>query len=119
MAHGRNAACAPQSKTRGAVIQKTQSASVVFLLDQIGRNSYFFSMKGKLSEKGQVTIPKPIRDRLGLTAGQELDFTQQGAEIRVRKVAGPEGVTGVYGMLSKVGSSDEIMRTLRGEPGTD
>jgi antitoxin PrlF len=31
-------------------------------------------MKSIVSEKGQVTIPKPCRDRLGLHAGSVLDF---------------------------------------------
>jgi antitoxin PrlF len=31
-------------------------------------------MKSIVSEKGQVTIPKPCRDRLGLQAGTVLDF---------------------------------------------
>jgi antitoxin PrlF len=31
-------------------------------------------MKAIVSEKGQVTIPKPCRDRLGLHHGSVLDF---------------------------------------------
>ena len=31
-------------------------------------------MKSIVSEKGQVTIPKPCRDKLGLDAGTVLDF---------------------------------------------
>ncbi len=31
-------------------------------------------MKYVVSEKGQVTIPKPLRDRLGLRAGSVVEF---------------------------------------------
>jgi antitoxin PrlF len=31
-------------------------------------------MKGKLSSKGQVTVPKEVRDALGLKAGDSVSF---------------------------------------------
>ena len=31
-------------------------------------------MLATLTSKGQVTLPKPIRDKLGLKAGSKLDF---------------------------------------------
>ena len=34
-------------------------------------------MKTTISKKGQVTIPKPLRDRLGLLPGQVLDFEEE------------------------------------------
>ena len=43
-------------------------------------------MKTIVSEKGQVTIPKAIRDKLGLRAGTVLDFTTtEGRLIGVKK----------------------------------
>src|SRR5450759_5210080 len=33
-------------------------------------------MKATVSEKGQVTIPKRLRERLGIRAGQMLDFEE-------------------------------------------
>jgi AbrB family looped-hinge helix DNA binding protein len=38
----------------------------------------------RLSERGQVVIPKPIRDELRLKRGQELDVDVQNGEIRMR-----------------------------------
>jgi len=43
-------------------------------------------MNAILSEKGQVTIPKAIRDDLGLAPGAILDFTEDQGRIIVRKV---------------------------------
>lgn len=45
----------------------------------------------KLTSKGQVTIPKSVRDRLGLRAGDHLDFRLEGnGIIRVATVS-PDG----------------------------
>ena len=42
-------------------------------------------MKSVVSEKGQVTIPKALRDRLGLRPGTELEFrTEHGQLIGVK-----------------------------------
>jgi len=71
-------------------------------------------MKAILSEKGQVTIPKDIRDRLGLKNGQVLDFVVDNSEIRVRKVAPIDAAESVYGILKGKRSSDQIIRDLRG-----
>ena len=43
-------------------------------------------MNAILSEKGQVTIPKAIRDDLGLSAGAVLDFTEDQGRIIVKRV---------------------------------
>ena len=38
-------------------------------------------MKSVVSEKGQVTIPKSVRDRLGLKPGTVLDFEAQSGKL--------------------------------------
>lgn len=43
-------------------------------------------MKAVLSEKGQVTIPKRIRDDLGLGAGTVLEFVARDGRIVVSKL---------------------------------
>jgi AbrB family looped-hinge helix DNA binding protein len=43
-------------------------------------------MNAIVSEKGQVTIPKPIRDDLGLEAGSILEFTEDHGRIIVTKI---------------------------------
>ena len=43
----------------------------------------------RISEQGQVTIPKHLRDRFGMTANVEVDITptEQGLLIRKRPAA--------------------------------
>lgn len=50
--------------------------------------SYLVSMKSILSEKGQVTIPKSVRDKLGLVPGTVLDFeAKDGRLVATKKLA--------------------------------
>jgi len=43
-------------------------------------------MNAILSEKGQITIPKALRERLGLTTGSVLEFEEESGRLVVRKV---------------------------------
>jgi len=42
----------------------------------------------RVTEKGQVTIPKELRDALGIGAGAEVTFQRADDAILVRKVEG-------------------------------
>lgn len=42
-------------------------------------------MKTIVSEKGQVTIPKPLRDRLGIGPGTVLEVEAEGGRLIARK----------------------------------
>ncbi|NNE96448.1 MAG: AbrB/MazE/SpoVT family DNA-binding domain-containing protein [Acidimicrobiales bacterium] len=42
----------------------------------------------KVTEKGQITIPKEIRDALGIGAGTEVEFERDNDTIVVRKAQG-------------------------------
>jgi AbrB family looped-hinge helix DNA binding protein len=41
--------------------------------------------KTKITAKGQVTIPKRVRERLGLKPGDEIEFVEDAAGFRVQK----------------------------------
>lgn len=71
-------------------------------------------MKAVVSEKGQVTIPKQLRDRLGIEAGQELDFTDDNGRLVARKVRDRGAVEAVYGILTIPGGTDALLDDLRG-----
>ena len=72
----------------------------------------------KLTIKGQVTIPKRIRDRLGLKAGSNIEF-ELAADGRVfLSVADcpPESRFARFRGSAKLGmTTDEIMALTRGE----
>jgi antitoxin PrlF len=85
-------------------------------LDSLGRNTYISSMKATVSEKGQVTIPKRLRDRLGIRPGQVLDFEEDEGRLVARKAVARDPVDAVYGILAGIGRTDDLIRELRGEP---
>ena len=43
-------------------------------------------MKALVTSKGQVTIPKELRERFGIEPGTQVDFSATEDGIRVRKV---------------------------------
>ena len=69
-----------------------------------------------VSEKGQVTIPKQLRDRLGIRPGQALEFTEERGRLVATKAQAEDPVTSVYGILRADRSTDEIVADLRGDP---
>ncbi|MFQ5740762.1 MAG: AbrB/MazE/SpoVT family DNA-binding domain-containing protein [Acidobacteriota bacterium] len=71
-------------------------------------------MKSVISERGQVTIPKKIRDDLGLEPGHELDFEIKDSVIICRKrVRGMDPVSAVAGIVPKI-DVDSALEELRG-----
>lgn len=45
------------------------------------------NVRAKISSKGQLVIPKELRDARGWTEGTELEFEESGREIVLRKVS--------------------------------
>lgn len=76
-----------------------------------------------ITSKGQVTIPKPIRDRLGLQPGSRVDFVlDESGQIILRKAeddaprsARSSRISRVVGTLKAGMTTDEIMALVRGE----
>ena len=80
----------------------------------------------RVTEKGQVTIPKPIRDRLGIGPGSEVDFVNEGDGVRLVTLAAEEAearraesirswAERVRGTINLGGmTTDEYMEWLRG-----
>lgn len=73
-------------------------------------------MKSTVSEKGQVTIPKKLRDRLGIEPGAVLDFVEVDGRLVATKTLGEDVVTAVSGLLeSNAMNTDQFIENLRGE----
>ncbi len=72
-------------------------------------------MKTTVSEKGQMTIPKPLRRRLGIRARQVLDIREEGGRLVVAKADSRDPVESVYGVLKLGRPTDRLMAELRGD----
>ncbi len=75
---------------------------------------------GRVTSKGQVTIPVEIRERLGIYPGSSVEFTVDGESVRMRKAEGEVGrgqalVAHMTGRATSGLSTDEIMALTRGE----
>lgn len=75
-------------------------------------------MKAIVSEKGQVTIPKALRDRLGIRPGHALEFRDEKGRLVATKVTRHGPVASVYGVLKTRRRTNELIRSLRGAPDT-
>jgi len=68
----------------------------------------------KISEKGQITIPKEYREKFGLKPGDEVEFSIENDSLVVNKKATEfEDYAGYLGESEK--TVDERMDDLRGE----
>ena len=72
-------------------------------------------MKAKVAERGQVTIPKALRERLGIRHGTVLQFTAEEGKLIAKKEESFDEVGLVYGSLGSGRNSDEIIDELRPE----
>jgi AbrB family looped-hinge helix DNA binding protein len=70
-------------------------------------------MKAIVAERGQVTIPKSLRERLGIRPGTALEFSARDGTLVAQKVE-TDPVSSVYGCLPDIGDTDRFMRELRG-----
>jgi len=82
-------------------------------LDFFYLNSDNKDMKSTLSGRGQMTIPKRIREQLGLRPGQELEFeTRDGLLIGRKRMSGDpvSSVTAILNPLDVDGALEESRR---------
>ena len=74
-------------------------------------------MKAVVSGKGQVTIPKRLRERLGIRPGQILEFREEAGRLVAQKTVIADPVDAAYGILVLDRPTDELMEELRGPTG--
>lgn len=71
-------------------------------------------MKTTVSEKGQITIPKALRDRLGIRPGQVLEVREDRGQLIMTKRIPQDALDELYGSLDLGCSTDEFIDELRG-----
>ncbi len=76
-------------------------------------------MKTTVSEKGQITIPKRLREQMGLHAGSVLEFSTEGGMLVARKKVGsdPARKWRGRGTLPVGGDVDEYLKRVRDADG--
>jgi antitoxin PrlF len=72
-------------------------------------------MEATVAERGQITLPKAVRDALGLTKGTQLKVELDGSRIILRKNV-DDAISRARGRfkLPPGVTTDDIMRDLRG-----
>ena len=71
-------------------------------------------MKSRIGERGQVTIPKSMRNRLGLRSGEEVEFEEHEDFLVVRKADSRDALERLRGLVSDRVAVDEYLESTRG-----
>lgn len=73
-------------------------------------------MEATVAERGQITLPKAVRDALGLTKGTVLKVELDGGRIILRKDV-TDAISRVRGRfrLPAGTGTDDVLREVRGE----
>jgi AbrB family looped-hinge helix DNA binding protein len=73
-------------------------------------------MDATVAERGQITLPKAVRDALGLTKGTKLTVELIDGRIILRKDVGDalSKLRGRFKLAEGFKSTDEAMRAIRG-----
>lgn len=74
----------------------------------------------RITTKGQVTIPREVREKMGFLPHSEVEFVVEGNVVYLRKGEGAQGrgnklVERMRGRATVRMSTDEIMALTRGE----
>jgi antitoxin PrlF len=72
------------------------------------------SMKATVAERGQVTIPKALRDRLGVKPGTILQFSEEQGRLIAVKSTTENSIAKVYSRLGRKFDTDAFMAEIRG-----
>ena len=69
----------------------------------------------RISERGQITIPKLLRDRFGMNHNVEVEITATDQGLLIQKrTAAKHPVDRVYGIRGGSGNTDGYIEDIRG-----
>ncbi|MEF7613283.1 AbrB/MazE/SpoVT family DNA-binding domain-containing protein [Aquincola sp. MAHUQ-54] len=73
-------------------------------------------MEATVAERGQITLPKAVRDALGLTKGSVLKIELDGGRIILRKDVSEalRKVRGKFKLADGLDTTDAALRAIRG-----
>ena len=72
-------------------------------------------MRAVVSDKGQVTIPKPVRTRLGITQGSVIEFeAEEGRLVGVKQDTENDPVAKVTGIVRPRQRIEAYLNAARG-----
>jgi AbrB family looped-hinge helix DNA binding protein len=74
-------------------------------------------MLSTVSDKGQITVPKRLRERLGIHPGDRLELVEDAGRLVATKTVPGDGdpVDAVLGILDLDVSVDEAINAMRGD----
>ncbi len=73
-------------------------------------------MNTTVSEKGQITIPKPLRDRLGIKPGEILECQIKNGSLIAKKKGNASKIDAYFGYLKDQAIDvDEYLNETRGK----
>ena len=72
-------------------------------------------MTAIVAERGQVTIPKKLREQLGISPRTVLSFEEDQGHLLVTKVVPGDAVSQVLGCVRPGRKTDAIIRDMRGD----
>jgi antitoxin PrlF len=75
-------------------------------------------MTATMTSKGQITIPKEVRDRMGIQQGDKIEFVEEDGKTVLRRAQPAENPflkwAGICGSLPDGVTAKEYVRELRG-----
>jgi len=77
-------------------------------------NTYNIDMKSRVGERGQVTIPKTMRDRLAIRSGEDVEFEEHEDFLVLRKAVDVDSLERLRGLVPWQGSVDDYLVEVRG-----
>ncbi len=69
----------------------------------------------RLTSKGQLTIPKKMREKFGLGVHTQVDVVADGNALKiVKRSRATTGADRVYGILKQAASTNKLLESIRG-----
>lgn len=69
----------------------------------------------RVADRGQVALPKALRERLGIVSGTMRSFEAENGRLIVGKAETIDKLTAIYGRFGRGRRTDAVVEELRGE----